>query len=313
MSDDTIPAVQPAKRPRGLGSGLSSLFQDGPSGFSPRSPQGPVAEIDIDLIDRNPNQPRRTFDEAELLSLVDSIQRHGILQPILLRTSVDQPGRYQLIAGERRWRAAQAAGLRAVPAAVRSFDDLAMLEAAVVENLQRIDLNPVDEALAYKQLIDRFGKTQAQVAEQVGRSRVHIANTVRLLALPDEVRQHLLDGRLTAGHARTLLSADDPVALAREAVEKGLSVRDLERRVARDAAGVPQSKAQKPARNRDAPKEDADTAALEADLSASLGLPVVILQQGHQSGHLQISYDTLEQLDDLCRRLSWTNRMSGQN
>jgi ParB family chromosome partitioning protein len=304
MTDQTgAPSPASARRQRGLGSGLSSLFADTSPEQSGRTPAS-VQDIDIDLIDRNPNQPRRTFDEAELLSLVDSIRRHGILQPVLLRSSLDAPGRYQLIAGERRWRAAQAAGLRAVPAAVRSFDDLSMLEAAVVENLQRIDLNPVDEALAYKQLIDRFGKTQAQVAEQVGRSRVHVANTIRLLALPEQVRQLLLDGSLSAGHARTLLAADDPVGLAREAVEKSMSVRDLERRVARDADQSVGPPAKSVAKRRNAPDMSADTAALETDLSAALGVVVRVKTRSATAGHLEIGFETLEQLDALCRRLT---------
>lgn len=305
MTDDTSPAAaSPARRQRGLGSGLSSLFSDSSPDMVSASPGGSVREIDIDLIDRNPNQPRRTFDEAELLSLVDSIRRHGILQPVLLRTSASTPGRFELIAGERRWRAAQSAGLRAIPAAVRTFDDLAMLEAAVVENLQRIDLNPVDEALAYKQLIDRFGKTQAQVAEQVGRSRVHVANTIRLLALPEQVRQMLLDGRLTAGHARTLLAANDPVALAREAAEKSLSVRDLERRVAREADQPEKSPSRAQKRVGHDPAGSADLEALEADLSAALGQAVRIRTRGETAGQLEITFETLEQLDHLCRRLT---------
>lgn len=307
MTDDA--PQQTSRRQRGLGAGLSSLFSDGGLAESGQATaaRAPVsADVDIDLIHRNPNQPRRTFNESELLSLVDSIRRHGILQPLLLRPSQEKAGHFEIIAGERRWRAAQAAGLRAVPAAVKSLDELAMLEAAVVENLQRVDLNPIDEAVAFKQLIERFGKTQAQVAEQVGKSRVHIANTVRLLALPEDVRAFVVDGTLSAGHARALLAVEDPVSLAAEVIAKNLSVRELERRINRDAG---KSSATQPAGRSHGSaarhqNDDADLAALEADLTAASGLQVTVRHGSGTAGRLEIAYDTLEQLDDLCRRLS---------
>lgn len=280
---------------RGLGRGLSALLGD---------PEAPVAasegagarEIPIELIARNPDQPRRAFGEAEIEELAASIREKGVLQPILLRPAPGKTGEYQLVAGERRWRAAQKAGLRAMPALIRELDDLQVLEIAIVENVQRADLNALEEALGYRALMDKFGRTQEAVAQVVGKSRPHVANALRLLNLPAEVQAMLSDGRLTAGHARALVGSPDPLALAKQVVERGLSVRETEALTRR----APETKSAKPAQGR--VSRDADTAALENDLSEVLGLNVELRHKG-SGGELRITYRTLEQLDDLCRRL----------
>lgn len=280
---------------RGLGRGLSALLGD-PEAPSQAPEGGGPREIPIELIARNPDQPRRTFGEAEIDELAASIREKGVLQPILLRPSPGKAGEYQLVAGERRWRAAQKAGLRAMPAVVRELDDLQVLEIAIVENVQRADLNALEEALGYRALMDKFGRTQEAVAQVVGKSRPHVANALRLLNLPPEVQAMLSDGRLTAGHARALVGAPDPLALAQQVVDRGLSVRETEALVRRPA----EAKSAKPSTGR--VSRDADTAALENDLADVLGLDVELRHKGG-AGELRIRYTTLEQLDDLCRRL----------
>ena len=223
---------------RGLGRGLSALLGD-PEAPAATSEGAGAREIPIELIRRNPDQPRRAFGEAEIDELAASIREKGVLQPVLLRPAPDKIGEYQLVAGERRWRAAQKAGLRAMPALVRDLDDLQVLEIAIVENVQRSDLNALEEALGYRALMDRFGRTQEAVAQVVGKSRPHVANALRLLNLPAEVQAMLSDGRLTAGHARAIASAPDPMALARQVVEKGLNVRDTEALARRAPETVP--------------------------------------------------------------------------
>jgi len=258
----------------------------------------------IELLRRNPEQPRKIFDETELGDLEDSIRTKGIIQPILVRPAPGAPGEYQIVAGERRWRAAQRVGLHHVPVLVRELDDLEVLELAIIENVQRADLNPIEEAGGYKTLMDRFGRTQEAVAKVVGKSRSHVANALRLLALPDSVREHLSAGRLSPGHARAIATAPDVEALAAVIVERGLSVRDAEAlgRKASERSGSA------PAKPRAAGLSgrggwDADTRALEQDLEETLGLSVEIDDRGGK-GELRIRYTTLEQLDDLCRRLS---------
>ncbi|MFZ5668487.1 MAG: ParB/RepB/Spo0J family partition protein [Pseudomonadota bacterium] len=285
---------------RGLGRGLSALLGEAEA-ENASAPPGEAAgarEVPIELIHRNPDQPRRRFGEAEIAELADSIREKGVLQPVLVRPAPGLPGTYQLVAGERRWRAAQQAGLRALPALVRDLDDRQVLEIAIVENVQRTDLGAIEEALSYRALMDRFGRTQEEVAQVVGKSRPHVANALRLLNLPDEVQQLVADGRLTAGHARALVGHALAADLAREIVDRGLSVREAEaltRRAAPDArpARPPAPRARK----------DTDTAALEDDLSEVLGLAVEIRDAGGQ-GELRIRYQSLEQLDDLCRRLT---------
>jgi ParB family chromosome partitioning protein len=283
---------------RGLGRGLSALLDEYPEQAIPptiETKRGPgPQEIALDLIRPNPNQPRRRFDDAELAELAASIAAQGVLQPILVRPAGEE--RFEIVAGERRWRAAQRAGLHAIPALVRALDDVQVAEIALIENVQRADLNAIEEARAYQQLIERFGRTQASVGEAVGKSRAHIANLLRLLALPEAVQDLVRTGALSAGHARAALSADDPEAAARHFVEKGLSVREAERHVS-SARQI-----EKAVKGLKAPK-DADTEALEGDLSAALGLPVAIRTDG-KSGTLAITWRSLDQLDDLCRRLT---------
>ena len=237
--------------------------------------------------------------ETELQALSDSIAEKGIVQPILVRPVGEDA--YEIVAGERRWRAAQKARLHEVPALVRELTDRETLEIGIVENVQRADLNPVEEAQAYKQLIERFGHTQEDVAQAVSKSRSHVANMVRLLALPDTVLTYLANGQISAGHARAIANAPGPAALAVLIVEKGLSVREAEK-LARDAqtGGVETKSAGKPAANGD---KDADTRALEADITSRLGLSVDI-RHGAKGGEIRVQYKTLEQLDDVCRRLS---------
>jgi ParB family chromosome partitioning protein len=283
---------------RGLGRGLSALLgeNDAPKAAAAGEPSGP-REIPIELIARNPDQPRRLFAEAEIEELAASIREKGVLQPVLVRPAPGGEGQYQLVAGERRWRAAQKAGLRALPALVRELDDLQVLEIAIVENVQRADLNPVEEALGYRALMDRFGRTQEAVAQVVGKSRPHVANALRLLNLPAEVQAMLADGRISAGHARAIAGAPDPLALANEIVTRGLNVREAEALTRK----APETKSAKPARKGGVVRNP-DIDALENDLSEILGIDVELLDRGG-AGELRLRYATLEQLDDLCRRL----------
>ncbi len=263
-------------------------------------------EISIDLIRRNPAQPRRTFDEAELRELADSLKAKGVLQAILVRPDPKEPGKYQIIAGERRWRAARMAGLTHIPAVVRDVDELALLEIGIIENVQRADLNPMDEAEAYDALIRRFGRTQESLAGSVGKSRAHIANTLRLLQLPEGARAHVRAGRVSAGHARAALGSPDPEALIELAAEKGLSVREVEARARESKEPGLETKSMplKPL----APEKDINTQALEADISRELGL-VVDIRHGRDGGEIRIKYRDLEQLDDVCKRLTAKRRV----
>jgi ParB family chromosome partitioning protein len=257
----------------------------------------------IELLRRNPDQPRKVFAESDIDELASSIREKGVIQPLLVRPVAGVSGEYEIVAGERRWRAAQRAGLRELPVVVRSLADGEVLEIGIIENVQRVDLNPIEEALAYKQLMERFGRTQEAVAEAVGKSRPHVANALRLLNLPEVVQGYVLQGQLTAGHARAIVSADDPLALARQVIDQNLSVRQAEglaRQSAESAGRTPRAKV--PAASSAAGK-DADTLALEHDLSDALGLAVEILDR-EGAGELRIRYATLEQLDEVCRRLS---------
>jgi ParB family transcriptional regulator, chromosome partitioning protein len=288
---------------RGLGRGLAALMMD--VGVDPQSARGEAAEparrglreLPIDVLAPNPDQPRRQFDMALLEELADSIRAKGVLQPIVVRPEEGAGERYQIVAGERRWRAAQMAGLHQVPALVRTLSDSEVLELAIIENIQREDLNAIEEAASYRSLIDRFGHSQEQIAKALGKSRSHIANLLRLLQLPQVVQDHLRDGDLTAGHARALITAPDPAKLAQLVIEKGLSVRETEA-LAREVGQKP-AKPSSPGR-----EKDADTRVLEQDLSASLGMGVVIDHQPDGTGRVTIRYRTLDQLDQLCRLLS---------
>jgi ParB family transcriptional regulator, chromosome partitioning protein len=272
---------------RGLGRGLSALLDEVEA--PAEAGRAGMTEIPLEAIKANPSQPRRRFDDAEVEELAASIREKGVLQPILVRPSVFA-GEFEIVAGERRWRAAALAGLRQLPALVRSLSDAEVLEIAIVENVQRVDLSPIEEAEGYRALIDRFSRTQVDVAQVVGKSRVHVANALRLLQLPEAVKDMVREGRLTAGHARPLIGAPNAEQLAAEVADKGLTVRQAET-LART----------RPARPRK--RKDTDTAALENDLSEVLGLQVEIRDAGG-AGELRIRYASLEQLDDLCRRLT---------
>ncbi|MDE0808576.1 MAG: ParB/RepB/Spo0J family partition protein [Alphaproteobacteria bacterium] len=301
-SDDTGPGV--GKR-RQLGRGLSSLLGDDEVDVAQVDRMRQTRQVAIESIDPSSAQPRRIFDESELQTLAESIRERGVLQPILLRRREGMAGRLEIIAGERRWRAAQIAGLHEMPALVREFTDTEALEIALIENIQRSDLTALEEAAGFQRLIEEYGHTQEDVAHAVGKSRSHVANTLRLLALPPKAREYLEAGRLTAGHARALLVSGDAERLADYVVAGGLSVRATERLV--QGRTNARSKTQKPpsaVRSRVAPKKDADTRALEQTITESLGLTVDIAQRDAERGTLAIHYQSLEQLDDLLARLT---------
>ena len=281
---------------RGLGRGLSALLGEAEEIAHAGDPADGVREIPLELIHSNPGQPRRNFPEAEIAELEASIRDKGVLQPILVRPSPKGGGVFEIVAGERRWRAAQKAGLTSIPALVRNLPDDRAFEVAIVENVQREDLNAMEEAQAYAALMKRLGYTQDQAATAVGKSRSHLANTVRLLQLPTAVQDHVLYGRLTAGHARAILASDDQEKIAEQIVAKGLSVRDAEALVRAKATGP--KKASGPRR-----VKNVDTAALEADLEEAIGM-VVDIADRNGAGEVRIKYATLEQLDELCRRLT---------
>ena len=301
---------------RGLGRGLSALLGDADPVVAPgrdREPAevrpeagGTPASAPIELLRRNPDQPRRRFAEEELQELADSVRSRGVLQPILVRPAPGAPGEWQIVAGERRWRAAQLAGLHEVPILVRELSDSEVLEIGIVENVQRADLDPVEEALGYQALLDRFGHTQAEVAQTVGKSRSHVANALRLLSLPESVREHLVGGRLSAGHARAIMTSPDPARLADQVVERGLSVRQAEAlgRQALDRPPTARARPAKPSPVAPAAGKDPDIAAIEHDISESLGLKVAIDDDPKRGGEVRIAYRTLEQLDEVLRRLT---------
>ena len=294
-------------RTRGLGRGLSALLGEGDAveaarDYEAAEPGAPISGLrllPIEHLEPNPDQPRKSFSEAELAELAESIAEKGVLQPLLVRPLAGETGRYQIVAGERRWRAAQRARIHEAPCIVRELTDRETLEIAIVENVQRADLNAVDEARALRQLVETFGHTQEEIAQALGKSRAHVANTLRLLALPKSVLDRLEAGAISAGHARAIHSAPDPDALAEQIVREGLSVRVAEA-LARSAAGRSEKKggARPPAA-----RKDADTRALEADLSNRLGLDVEILHSGER-GEVRVKFRSLEQLDDVCRRLT---------
>ena len=293
------------KTKRGLGRGLSALMADvnESHGTSPDQAKLPDRFAPIEKVVPNPDQPRRTFHEDALNDLAASIREKGIIQPLIVRPSPNTEGMFEIVAGERRWRAAQLAKLHDVPILVREFDDAEVLEVAIIENVQRADLNPVEEAAGYNQLMEKFGHTQEQLATALGKSRSHIANSVRLLTLPEEVLGYLRDGKFSAGHARALITAEDPVALAKQVIKKGLSVREAEKLAKAEQENI--FSAEKSAKPKQTKEKDADTKALEGDLSAGLGMKVSINHKpGDESGQMTITYASLEQLDDLCRILS---------
>jgi len=285
---------------RGLGRGLSALLGDAEEAPAPVGEGPGPREIPIELLCRNEVQPRWTFADEDLNELAASIREKGVLQPILVRPL--DAGKFEIVAGERRWRASQKAGLHSMPALVRLLDDAQVLEIAVIENVQRADLNPIEEAHAYRQLVDLHHRTQEQVADTVGKSRSHVANSLRLMNLPEPVRHYVLGGLLSAGHARAILSTDDPLAFADHVIAQHLSVRETEALVRRGSLTAPAKPAAGGSSAR-RPAKDTDTQALENDLSEVLGLAVEILDRGGV-GELRIKYATLEQLDEVCRRLT---------
>ncbi len=272
-----------------LGRGLAALIGD--VGEEANGRAGAQRRLPTSFLRPNPRNPRQDFAPADLDQLAESIRLKGLLQPILARPVPGARDAYEIVAGERRWRAAQRAGLHEVPVLVIEASDRESLELAIIENVQRTDLNPLEEAAGYERLMAEFGHNQADLAKIIGKSRSHVANTLRLLKLPESVKRHLLDGRLTAGHARSLVSQANPEALAERIVAQGLSVRAAE-------ALAQERKAPR------APKPDkgADIRALEKSLSDALGLRVSIQARG-EAGEIRVAYGTLEQLDEICRRL----------
>lgn len=293
----TQPAPPPANEPVALPVAAAPATAAAVPTQAAADSAGPRS-VPIELVQRNPQQPRKHFDEAELNDLSASIKTHGILQPILVRPIAD--GKYEIVAGERRWRAAQRAGLHTIPAVIRELNEVEVLEIAIVENVQRMDLNPIEEAQGFQALIDRFGRTQQEIADAVGKSRPHIANMLRLLQLPDDLQEMVRDGRLSSGHARAILTAPDPRGLAQRAISEGLNVRDIER-LAQQAKDEKHGPRVTPGGS-SAEGKSADTRALEQSLSNALGLEVTINDKAG-AGEVKISYKTLEQLDDVIRRL----------
>jgi len=279
-------------RHRGLGRGLSALIGEDAVPVRGEIAARRVPTLPVAFLRPNRFQPRKRFAEDDIRDLAESIREKGVLQPILIRPIAGESSRYEIIAGERRWRAAQRAQLHEVPVVIREIGDGEALELAIVENVQRADLNAIEEAAAYHELMDRFGYTQERVSQEVGKSRSHIANTLRLLKLPESVKVMVRDGQLTAGHARTLLSVEDPEARAREIVDSSLNVRQAEQRSKKN------SRPKKPSET-----IDPNIREVETSLSNWLGLKVQIVHKGKKGGDLRISYKTLEQLDDLIHRL----------
>lgn len=294
---------EPKSAKRGLGRGLSALMADIAVDVPPTTaqPNRDRTLIPIEQITANPNQPRRTFDPQALQELADSLRSRGVLQPLIVRPHPDGQDLYQIVAGERRWRAAQMAQLHELPVIIRDFSDTEMLEVAIIENIQRADLNAIEEAASFKQLMERFGHTQERLAEALNKSRSHIANLLRLLNLPDPVQDLVKDGKLTAGHARALITAPNPAQLARKVVDKAMSVRETEEMVRKLAQDKPEGEVSR--RKSRQPEKDSDTRALEGDLSAHLRMQVQIRHAGMDGGQMIISYKDLDQLDQLCQLL----------
>jgi ParB family chromosome partitioning protein len=279
-----------------LGRGLAALIGDVGEAAAPAERSRGQRRVPTEFLRPNPRNPRRTFVEADLDDLVNSVREKGIIQPILVRNIPGMEDVFEIIAGERRWRAAQRASLHEVPIIIVEAGDKEALEIAIIENVQRSDLNALEEALGYEQLIAEYGYSQNDLSKIIGKSRSHIANTIRLARLPDSVKAMLASGELTAGHGRALLSVKDPEALARRIIERGMTVRDVERIANEDDKA---EKAPQVARRRE---KDPDTRALEKAIEDVLGLSVSITH-GSRGGELKIKYRTLEQLDAVCRRL----------
>ena len=301
-----------------LGRGLSALLGDvdqtvarvgpalgdDPSAGADKAQKngGPAGAMIVPIarVERNPDQPRKRFDETELEDLAASIRAKGVLQPILVRPIPGRDGHFQIVAGERRWRASQRAGLHEVPVVIRDLSDLEVLEISIIENVQRADLNPIEEARGYQALIDQFGHTQEAIAKVVGKSRSHVANALRLLALPSRVRDLVQDNRLTAGHARAIATAADVEALAEQIIAGGLNVREAEALAREEATANRPAGAPRPGRP---PAKDPNTISLEKEVAGALGLEVDIRHKGEAGGEIRIRYIQLDQLEGICKRL----------
>lgn len=297
MSADTD--KQGAARPKNLGRGLAALFGEESADYAELDKARPAKAVPIEFLRPGKYQPRHRFDSSQIQSLVDSVKEKGILQPILVRRLASEPNAYEIVAGERRWRAAQLAQLHEVPVTIRELSDRDALEIALVENIQRENLNAMEEADGYRRLMDEFKHTQEDLAKVLGKSRPHIANLLRLLSLPEGVRVLVESGELSAGHARALIGIDDAETIAKEAIAEGLSVRqteELAKAERRKGAGKRELAKKKPQ-----PK-DSNIVALERDLTNLLGLKVGISFDG-KGGVLSVHYSTLDQLDDVLRRM----------
>ncbi len=299
---------------RGLGRGLNALFEDDEGVYPQVDPDGPIQGrkrdmMGVDQLEPGLGQPRTNFPESSLSELADSIKQHGVLQPLLVRENADGSGKYEIIAGERRWRAAQKAQLHEVPVIVLSITDAEAFEIALIENLQREDLDPIDEATGYQRLIDDHDYTQEKLAESLGKSRSHIANMTRLLHLPKAVQGHLSEGKISIGHARALITAENADDLVKEIIANNLSVRETEKLVA-ETQGRPQKTTKRAAKSE--PKKDVDTLALEKDLSDKIGMRVSIDSHDGKTGKLSISFKSLDQLDSLLQKLAVADAPGGR-
>jgi ParB family chromosome partitioning protein len=281
-----------------LGRGLAALIGDVGEPTIPLERPNAARTVPTEFLRPNPKNPRKAFDDAELENLANSIREKGIIQPILVRALPRLADVYEIIAGERRWRAAQRAGLHDVPILIIEADDREALELAIIENVQRADLNPIEESAGYERLIEEFTYTQADLGKIIGKSRSHIANTLRLLKLPASIKDKLVSGEITSGHARALLSVTDPESAARRIVQEGLTVRDIERMAQADQLALPKAKST----SRTAPEKDPDTLGLEKILEDLLGMTVLI-SHSDRGGEIKIKYRTIEQLEAVCRRL----------
>ena len=287
--------VERKSKSRGLGRGLSSLMGDlknEPLTSNENSESQTVEKlVPVEKIYPNPNQPRKSFQEEKLIELANSIKTKGIVQPLIVRKKKGTKESFEIVAGERRWRAAQRAQIHELPVIIKEFTDIEVLEIAIIENVQRADLNPIEEALGYKNLMENFDHTQDGLSKEIGKSRSHIANLLRLLNLPSSVQELLISGQLTAGHARALVTCDNPLAIAKQIISLGLSVRDAERL----AKNVSEKKVSNKAKTKEKP---ADTVLLEADLSAALKMKVSINhEEGKEKGLMSITYKSLDELD----------------
>ncbi|MFL2794338.1 MAG: ParB/RepB/Spo0J family partition protein [Paracoccaceae bacterium] len=287
--------VERKSKSRGLGRGLSSLMGDlnNESLTSNKNSESQTIEklVPVEKIYPNPNQPRKSFQEEKLIELANSIKTKGIVQPLIVRKKKGTKESFEIVAGERRWRAAQRAQIHELPVIIKEFTDIEVLEIAIIENVQRADLNPIEEALGYKNLMENFDHTQDGLSKEIGKSRSHIANLLRLLNLPSSVQELLISGQLTAGHARALVTCDNPLAIAKQIISLGLSVRDAERL----AKNVSDKKVSNKTKTKEKP---ADTVLLEADLSAALKMKVSINhEEGKEKGLISITYKSLDELD----------------